>query len=43
MAKRYDKNKNDKRLEHTITRNWIICGISLVLIIVLTVVSKTAG
>lgn len=41
MAKRYDKNKNDKRLERTITRNWIICGISLVLIIVLTVISRT--
>lgn len=36
MAKRYDKNnKNDKRLERTIARNWIICGVSLALIIVL--------
>ena len=35
MAKRFDKNKNDKRLERAYIRNWIICGISLALIIVL--------
>lgn len=40
MAKRFDKNKNDKRLERAITRNWIICGISLIAIIVLTLAAK---
>ena len=40
MAKRFDKNKKDNRLERTITRNWIICGISLALIIVLVIMSQ---
>lgn len=35
MAKRFDKNKKDNRLERAYVRNWIICGISLALIIVL--------
>lgn len=39
MAKRFDRNKNDKKLERTITRNWIICAISGVLIIVLLFLS----
>lgn len=40
MAKRYDRNKKDKQLEHTITRNWIIAGISLAAIIVLFFISS---
>ena len=41
MAKRYDKNnKNDRRLERTITRNWIIMGVSLALIIALVIMSR---
>ncbi len=40
MAKRFDNNKNDKKLERTITRNWIIMGISLAAIIVLLVISS---
>lgn len=40
MAKRYDRDKNNKRLERTIARNWIICGISVVLIIVLILFSR---
>lgn len=40
MAKRYDKNKKDKRLERTIMRNWIICGLSLIAIIVLMFSSR---
>lgn len=39
MAKRYDKNKNDRKLERTITRNWIIMGVSLAAIIVLLFMS----
>lgn len=35
MAKRYDKNNKNNKLERTITRNWIICIITGVLIIVL--------
>lgn len=39
MAKRFDKNKKDNRLERAYFRNWIICGISLALIIVLYVIA----
>lgn len=39
MAKRPDKNKNDRKLERTITRNWIIMGASLAAIIALLVMS----
>lgn len=35
MAKRYDRNKKNNRLERAYIRNWIICGISLAAIIVL--------
>ena len=35
MAKRFDKNKNDKKLERAIMRNWIICGASLLAIIIM--------
>lgn len=35
MAKRFDKNKKDNRFERVYMRNWIICGVSLVLIIIL--------
>ncbi len=35
MAKRDDRDKKDKKLERTIMRNWIICGVSLALIIFL--------
>lgn len=35
MAKRFDKNKKDNRLERVMLRNWIILGVSLALIIVL--------
>lgn len=40
MAKRFDKNKKDNRLERTIRRNWIITGISLAAIIVLYFISS---
>ena len=40
MAKRGGNNKKDDRLQRTIRRNWIICGISAVLIILLTFVFK---
>ncbi len=39
MAKRFDNKKDDKKLERTIARNWIIMGISLAAIIVLFVIS----
>ncbi len=35
MAKRFEKKKKDNRLERAYVRNWIICGISLALIIIL--------
>lgn len=41
MAKRFDRNKKDNRLERAIVRNWIICGISLALIIILIIASRT--
>ena len=40
MAKRFDKNKNDNKLERTIRRNWIIMGVTLVAIIVLFVIAS---
>lgn len=40
MAKRFDRDKNNKKLERTIVRNWIICGISAVLIIVLLLAAR---
>ncbi len=40
MAKRFDNRKNDKKLEHSIARNWIICIISGILIVVLTIASR---
>ncbi len=40
MAKRFDNNKNNKKLERAITRNWIIMGISLAAIIVLYIVAS---
>lgn len=41
MAKRFNNNKNDKKLERTIMRNWIILGVTAVLIIVLVVYSNS--
>ena len=35
MPKRGDRKDNDKRLQRTITRNWIICGASLAAILIL--------
>lgn len=43
MAKRFDNNKNEKKLERTIRRNWIIMGVTLVLIIILFVVASRGG
>ncbi len=43
MAKRFDNKKNDKKLEHTIMRNWIILGVTAVLIVVLVVYSQAAA
>lgn len=40
MAKRFDRDKNNKKLERAIARNWIICGISAALIIALILFSK---
>lgn len=40
MAKRFDNNKSDRKLERAIRRNWIIMGISLAAIIVLFVISS---
>lgn len=42
MAKRFDKNKDDKKLERTITRNWIITGVTGALIIILLIASNAA-
>lgn len=34
MAKRFDKNnKNERKLERTIMRNWIIMGVTLAVMI----------
>ncbi len=38
MAKRFD-DKNNKKLERTISRNWIICIISGILIVILAFAS----
>lgn len=43
MAKRFDNNKNDKKLERAIRRNWIIMGVTLAAIIVLFIVSSRGG
>ena len=43
MAKRFDNRKNDQKLERTIMRNWIILGVTAVLIVVLVVYSRTAA
>lgn len=43
MAKRFDNNKNEKKLERTIRRNWIIMGVTLALIIILFVVASRGG
>lgn len=43
MAKRFDNNKNDKKLERTIRRNWIILGVTLAAIIILFVISSRGG
>lgn len=43
MAKRFDNNKNDKKLERTIRRNWIIMGVTLAAIIILFVVAANGG
>ena len=43
MAKRFDNNKNDKKLERAIRRNWIIMGVTLAAIIVLFVVASRGG
>ncbi|MGN0682801.1 MAG: hypothetical protein ACI4QY_02155 [Oscillospiraceae bacterium] len=40
MAKRFNNPKNDKKLERTITRNWIICIVSGILIVVLTLAAR---
>lgn len=43
MAKRFDNNKNEKKLERTIKRNWIIMGVTLAAIIILFVVASRGG
>ena len=40
MAKRFDKNNNDNKLERTIKRNWIIMGVTLAAIIILLVIAS---
>lgn len=40
MAKRFDNKKNDQKLERAIRRNWIICIVSGILIVVLTIASR---
>lgn len=40
MAKREDKNKNSNNLQRAVMRNWIICGVSLALIIILYLWAK---
>ncbi len=34
MRKRYDGKEADRKFRQRVTRNWIICAVSLVLIIV---------
>ena len=43
MAKRFDNEKNEKKFERTVRRNWIIMGVSLAAIIILFVVSGQLG
>ena len=43
MAKRFDKKKDDNKLERTIRRNWIIMGVTLAAIIVLFVIASRGG
>lgn len=43
MAKRFNNDKNDKKLERTIRRNWIIMGITLAAIIVLYIIAANMG
>lgn len=43
MAKRFNNDKNDKKLERTIRRNWIIMGVTLAAIIILFIVSANGG
>lgn len=43
MAKRFNNDKNDKKLERTIRRNWIIMGVTLAAIIVLYVIAANMG
>ena len=43
MAKRFDKKKDDNKLERAIRRNWIIMGVTLVVIIVLFVIASRGG
>lgn len=43
MAKRFNNDKNDKKLERAIRRNWIIMGVTLAAIIILFVVSSRGG
>lgn len=40
MAKKDTNKRDDKRLERSIMRNWIIMGVSLILIIVLYSIGK---
>lgn len=40
MAKRFDNDKNNKKLERAIMRNWIIMGVTLAAIIVLYVIAS---
>lgn len=40
MAKRNNRDKSNAKLKNMIIRNWIICGISLVAIIILFVFTK---
>ncbi len=43
MAKRFSNKNDDKKLERTIIRNWIITGISGALIIALIIFSKMSA
>ena len=43
MAKRFDKKKDDNKLERAIRRNWIIMGVTLVAIIVLFIIASRGG
>lgn len=43
MAKRFNNDKNDKKLERAIRRNWIIMGVTLAAIIILFIVSSNGG